>query len=575
MMLRPINMANHRHFSAVLNVLKATVVLLLQCTKIRSVVGVSLATQTAGRWNLLLNNTGVIAMHMALTHYDTVVIFDQTSAGPSGYRLRRRFGGKLCTTSDADMIDPTCYAHSVEYDISKNQVRALRISSDTWCSSGSFLSNGTLLQTGGYGSGSRRIRNFRPCKDHHCNWSESNKLLSNARWYATTIVLPEHDRLFVVGGKRTFNYEFVPKMGKEKSYDLPFLHRTFNNREGGNNLYPFVHLSTDGNLFIFANRDSILFNYRRNKVVKTFPRIPGGGARNYPATGSSVMLPLDHRNKFQLVEVMVCGGSVTGAYRAARRGQFMKGLRSCGRMVITGNRHKWNMENMPEPRLLHDMLILPTGNILIINGAKTGCAGWGNARNASLRPYLYKPKNQLNRRFSILRSTKIARMYHSSAIVLTDGRILIAGGNTHKNYTYSNVPYPTELRLQAYHPHYIESKYNYQRPKNVTIHYARGDYGIKYGGEFTVQFKLGRRRKEDAIEFNVYAPPFATHSFSMNQRLVKLRRKRMKRDGNGEWMSAVVEAPPSANVAPAGYYLLTVVHGGIPSVSRWIRIIHS
>ncbi|XP_038880128.1 aldehyde oxidase GLOX-like [Benincasa hispida] len=567
-------MANHKHFSAVLIVLKAMIVLLLQCIEISSAFGVSPATQTAGRWKLLLNNTGVVAMHMALTHHNTVVIFDQTSAGPSGYRLRRRSGGKRCTTSHSDMIDPNCYAHSVEYDISTNQVRALQLSSDTWCSSGSFLSNGTLLQTGGYGSGSRRIRKFRPCKDHSCDWSEAKSLLSNDRWYATNQVLPEHDRLIVVGGKRTFTYEFVPKMGKEKSYDLPFLHQTFNNQEGGNNLYPFVHLSSDGNLFIFANRDSILFNYRRNRVVKTYPRIPGGGARNYPSTGSSVILPLDHRNRFQEVEIMVCGGSATGAYRAARRGEFMKGLRSCGRMVITGNTHKWKMEDMPESRLLHDMLILPTGNILIINGAKTGCAGWGNARNASLQPYLYEPKNQPNRRFSVLKSTKIARMYHSSAIVLTDGRILIAGGNPQRNYTFENVPYPTELRLQAYHPHYIESKYDDQRPRNVTINYARGDYGIKYGGEFTVRFKLGRRR-ENAVEFNAYAPPFATHSFSMNQRLLKLRSKRMERDDNGGWVSAVVEAPPSPNVAPAGYYLLTVVNGGIPSVSRWIRFINS
>lgn len=569
-------MANHKHFSAVLNVLKATILLLLQCIELSSAVGVSPASQmqTAGRWKLLLNNTGVVAMHMALTHHNTVVIFDQTSAGPSGYHLRRRFGGKRCTGSHSDMIDPTCYAHSVEYDISTNQVRALQLSSDTWCSSGSFLSNGTLLQTGGYGSGSRRIRNFHPCEDHHCDWSEAHTLLSNDRWYASNQILPEHNRLIVVGGRRTFTYEFVPKMGNEKSYNLPFLHQTLNNREGGNNLYPFLHLSSDGNLFIFANRDSILFNYRRNTVVKTFPRIPGGGARNYPSTGSSVILPLDHRNGFQEVEIMVCGGSATGAYRAARRGQFLEGLQSCGRMVITGNTHKWKMEDMPEPRLLHDMLILPTGNILIINGAKTGCAGWDNARNASLQPYLYNPKNQPNRRFTVLKSTKIARMYHSSAIVLTDGRILIAGGNAHRNYTFENVPYPTELRLQAYHPHYTESKYDDQRPRNVTIHYAHGDYGIKYGGEFTVRFELERRR-EDGVEFNAYAPPFATHSFSMNQRLLKLRSKSMERNGNGGWVSAVVEAPPSPNVAPAGYYLLTVVNGGIPSVSRWIRFINS
>lgn len=561
-------MANHNHFSAVL------IVLLLQCIQLSCVVGVSPPTQTGGRWELLLNNTGVVAMHMALTRHNTVVVFDQTSAGPSRYKLRRRFGGERCTSAHADNIDPNCYAHSVEYDISRNEVRALRLSSDAWCSSGSFLSNGTLLQTGGHGSGSRRIRKFRPCKDRHCDWSESHSLLSNDRWYASNLILPEHDRVIVVGGRRAFTYEFVPKMGKEKAFDLPFLHRTFDDREGGNNLYPFLHLSSDGNLFIFANRDSVLFNYRRNKVVKTFPRIPGRGSRNYPSTGSSVILPLDHADRFRKVEVMVCGGSATGAYRAAGRGRFVKGLQSCGRMVITGNTNKWKMEQMPEPRLMHDMLILPTGNILIINGAKTGSAGWGNARNASIRPFLYNPKNKPNRRFSVLKSTKIARMYHSSAIVLTDGRILVAGGNPHRNYTFEHVHYPTELRLQAYHPDYTDPKYDGQRPKNVSIHYAQGDHGIKYGKQFTVRFKLERRRS-GVLEFNAYAPPFTTHSISMNQRLLKLKNRNTEIDSNGQWISTVVEAPPSPNVAPAGFYLLTVVNGGIPSVSRWIRFINS
>ncbi|XP_022135276.1 aldehyde oxidase GLOX-like [Momordica charantia] len=570
-------MANHKHCAVDLYILKATILLLLlllQCIELTSAVEVSSTTQTGGRWELLLDNTGVVAMHMALTHHNTVVVFDQTSAGPSRYRLRRRYGGKRCTRSHSDLTDPDCYAHSVEYDISKNQVRALGLSSDTWCSSGSFLSNGTLLQTGGYRKGARRIRYFMPCKDHQCDWREAKATLSKDRWYASNQILPEHDRVIVVGGRRTFTYEFVPKMGKEKSFDLPFLHRTYDNHDGGNNLYPFLHLSSDGNLFIFANRDSVLFNYRQNKVVKTFPRIPGGGSRNYPSSGSSVILPLDHKNEFQKVEVMVCGGSAFGAYRAAQRGQFLKGLRSCGRMVITGNTHKWNMEYMPEPRLLHDMLILPTGNILIINGAKTGSAGWGNARNASLQPYLYKPKKQLNKRFSILKSTRIARMYHSSAIVIPDGRILVAGGNPHRNYTFRNVAYPTELRLQAYHPHYTERKHDDNRPRNVTIHYAHGNYGIKYGREFTVRFKLERRRS-DVLEFSAYAPPFTTHSISMNQRLLKLKNKSIKRDTNSEWMNAVVEAPPSPNVAPAGYYLFTVVNGGIPSISQWIRFINS
>ncbi|MCI24489.1 hypothetical protein A2U01_0045673, partial [Trifolium medium] len=99
---------------------------------------------------------------------------------------------------------------------------------------------------------------------------------------------------------------------------------------------------------------------------------------------------------------MVCGGSATGALNAARRKRFIEGLRSCGRMVITGNKHSWEMDYMPKPRFLHDMIILPT------------------------------------------------------ATLLPDGRVLVAGSNPHGTYTFHNAAYPTELRLQAFVPHYME-----------------------------------------------------------------------------------------------------------------------
>lgn len=240
-------------------------------------------------------------------------------------------------------------------------------------------------------------------------------------------------------------------------------------------------------------------------------------------------------------------------------------------MVITGDTHRWKMENMPGNRLLNDMLILPTGHILIINGAESGAAGYNNARNASLRPYLYRPKKSLGRRFTVLKSTKIARMYHSTAVVLPDGRVLIGGGNQHSRYALKNVAYPTELRLQAFVPHYMDRKYHKFRPYNLTLQYGNGQNGIRYGEEFGVQFQLGRRPDKD-VDFSAYAPPFTTHSVSMNQRMLKLRRKSMVR-GKGGLVNVVLEAPPSTKVAPPGYYLLTVVNGGIPSISKWVRFV--
>ncbi|KAL5991216.1 hypothetical protein ACLOJK_012122 [Asimina triloba] len=517
-----------------------------------------------GTWELLQRNAGVVAMHMAVTHRNTVIMFDQTGAGRSGYPLPDPH-----RTCSSNTVNPSCWAHSSEYHISTNTIRPLTLKTDTWCSSGSFLSNGTLLQTGGYRNGSRAIRRFHPCSHEECDWVESDSLLAKGRWYASNQLLPDN-RVIVVGGRRTNTYEFVPKTSHgEGSYDLPFLHKTENRSGGGDNLYPFLHLSSDGNLFIFANRDSILFDYKKGTVLKTFPRMPGRGARSYPSTGSSVMLPLSHENDFQKVEIMICGGATSGAYRAARRRRYLKGLSSCGRMVITAAAPAWAMEEMPAPRLLNDMLMLPTGEILIVNGAKRGSAGWNNARTPSLKPYLYKPMKSRGSRFSVLNGTDIPRMYHSSAVVLPDGRVLVAGSNPHKHYTFRGVEFPTELRLQVFVPYYMGKSFDDRRPSLISVLREDGGKAIRYGEEFSVRFWLGRKPNK-VVVFHVYAPPFTTHSVSMNQRMLRLRCKRKESVGGGEAI-ALLEAPPSPNVAPPGYYFLTIVNGGIPSKAIWLR----
>lgn len=101
-----------------------------------------------------------------------------------------------------------------------------------------------------------------------------------------------------------------------------------------------------------------------------------------------------------------------------------------------------------------------------------------------------------------------------------------------------------------------------------------GSNEIGYGKEFNVRFFLGRRPSDDLMRFSVYSPPFTTHSFSMNQRMLKLRCKKMVRNSGG-WVTAVIEAPPSPNVAPSGYYMLTVVNAGIPSISKWVHFVHA
>lgn len=516
---------------------------------------VSSQTINPGNWHILVENAGVSAMHMALTHKNTVIMFDRTDYGPSQIKLPNG----NCRIDPNDLaLKRDCNAHSIEYNIATNTIRPLEILSDSWCSSGGFLADGTLVSTGGYNDGARAVRHFVP--NPGSDWSESFPQMDASRWYASNQILPDNS-MFVVGGRGSFSYEFVPSRGGATSMD--FLTET-DVRGVENNLYPFTHLSSDGNLFIFAYKKSVLFDYNNNKVLKTFPDMPGGG-RNYPSSGSSVMLPLAASYNFERVEILICGGAPDGSYLQANDNDVQVGaLASCGRMVITDPEPSWAVEEMPTGRVMGDMLILPTGEILIINGAYTGTAGWGNARNPNLAPILYRSNAATGSRFTELASTTIARLYHSTANVLPDGRILVGGSNPNVGYDFSGVPFPTELRLEAYHPYYLDDEYATQRPRITYISSTK----IGYGSSFKVYFAMASTPTN--VEFRVYAPPFTTHTFSMNQRQLILAATEVRAVGPRQ--VSTLTAPPSAIAAPAGYYLLFVVNAGIPSPGAWVQL---
>eukprot|EP01018_Ginkgo_biloba_P038391 Gb_22122 [translate_table: standard] len=518
-------------------------------------------TVKPGRWDLLVPNGGVSAMHMATTHLNTVVMFDRTNFGPSQLLL----GNGRCRDNPKDLaLTHDCWAHSIEYNIGTNEVRPLMVFTDTWCSSGAFAENGTLVQTGGYRDGAKTIRNFNPCGNSMCDWNELEPgKLSDKRWYSSNQILPDK-RIIVIGGTKVFTYEFVPKSNmNEGSFSLPFL-REINKPNVENNLYPFLHLCSDGNLFIFANKDSILLDYKNNNVVRKFPSIPGG-PRNYPSSGSSVMLPLLGSDGFQKVEVLICGGAAEGGYEAAKAGRYTDALDSCGRMVITDPNPSWAMETMPAPRVMGDMLILPNGEIIIINGAEKGAAGWQISRNPSLSPFLYRPNASPGQRFTVLGATSIPRLYHSTANLLPDGRILVGGSNPNRGYSFTGVLYPTELRIEAYSPYYLDDSYKSLQPTIIFVSFP----SVTYGTTFIVGFSLSLAPNSTNIEVNVYAPPFTTHTNSMNQRLLTLSATTPIQLGSTFY--TIVTAPPSSVAAPPGYYMLFVVNAGIPSVANWIH----
>ncbi|CBI14913.3 unnamed protein product, partial [Vitis vinifera] len=82
----PLSMEDKKHFPLAFKLMVVVLFLLLHCVCFCTAVAGSSGGKK-GKWQLLLNNTGVVGMHMALTHHGTVIIFDQIGVGQSGYGL--------------------------------------------------------------------------------------------------------------------------------------------------------------------------------------------------------------------------------------------------------------------------------------------------------------------------------------------------------------------------------------------------------------------------------------------------------------------------------------------------------
>ena len=304
-------------------------------------------------------------------------------------------------------------------------------------------------------------------------------------------------------------------------------------------------------------------------MVRTFPQVPGGDPRSYPSSGSGVLLPLKNlQSKFIEAEVLICGGAPKGSYQKAAKREFLGALNTCARIKITDPNPTWVVETMPRARVMGDMVMLPNGDVLIINGAGSGTAGWEYGRDPVLNPVLYKTNNAIGSRFELQNPSHTPRMYHSTAILVRDGRVLVGGSNPHIGYNFINVLFPTELSIEAFSPSYLEPRFSNVRPRIVASTSELQKHGQKLGLRFQVKTTLDK----NLVYVTMLAPPFNTHSFSMNQRLLVLESNKVN-IVEGTTYDIEVTMPGSPILAPPGFYLLFVVHKEIPSEGIWIQIL--
>ncbi|MCD7447341.1 hypothetical protein HAX54_027205 [Datura stramonium] len=158
-------------------------------------------------------------------------------------------------------------------------------------------------------------------------------------------------------------------------------------------------------------------------------------------------------------------------------------------------------------------------------------------------------------------------MYHSTSVLLRDGRILVGGSNPHVLQLHTGVLSPS-IKPAAFSPSYLDKESANLRPRIISPTSRRK---IKYGGRISIRFTAPGSIKRELVKVTMIAPDFNTHSFTMNQRMLVVSSGNVTQVGTSTYKINSI-FPNSNNLAPAGYYILFVVHQDIPSEGIWIRI---
>jgi hypothetical protein len=149
--------------------------------------------------------------------------------------------------------------------------------------------------------------------------------------------------------------------------------------------------------------------------------------------------------------------------------------------------------------------------------------------------------------WTALGSNQVSRVYHSTTVLLPDGRVLHAGSGDGPGL-------PRELSAEIFSPPYL---FRGARPRIEQVAAAAA-----YGEQFLVTTLDGPQ----VVRATLVRLSSVTHAFDESQRFIELSFRRVVE-------GLMVNAPSAPPLAPPGPYLLTLLDDtGIPSISRIIFI---
>jgi YVTN family beta-propeller protein len=388
---------------------------------------------------------------------------------------------------------------------------------DIFCGSQLLLPNvGRVFLAGGdnwTGTGTTNTGNNNSnLFDYGANTLARGNNMNRARWYSTSTVLINGE-VYVQGGT-----------GGTDRPEIRAADGTFRLLSGADTgtldfMYPRNFVAPDGRVFGYDSAGRMFYvNTSGNGSIA----LAGQFASSYRGSDASAAM-------FAPGRILQFGGNSNGALVIDINGASP---------TVSATQSMSSQRRLVTATVLADGKVLATGGSQVWNemtGVNNIAEIWNPATGTWTRGY----------------EGALARLYHSTALLLPDATVLVAGGGA---------PGPlNNLNAEIYHPPYLFTSAGTLAQRPVI---ASAPEFIDIGKTFRVDLATGN----SAARVALVKTGSVTHSWNMDQRFQDLTFQ-----ASGTQLA--VQAPTRAALAPPGYYMLFVLNSaGVPSVARMVRV---
>jgi len=406
-----------------------------------------------------------------------------------------------------------------------------------FCAAMSMTADGKVLVNGGRNQGNSPWTTLFDYTNNE--WQTVENMASGGRWYPTTLATGDGSVLTALGSSTNTRNPDIwdPDTGWRVLNGIDFLGmRQRNNELGRENAFPLLSVAPNGNIYHYW--DTV-----ENQMIS-----PQGNGQSRPAEPTTD--GINHAGGVQLMydigKLISTGrndGSWGGNAGGASKSAFTIDLNGSVPDIRT-------VSNMQHSRKFHQLVPMPTGEVLVVGGNTTGAKFRDSG--SVMEPEVWNPDTNEWRGMA---NMAVPRDYHSTAMLLTDGRVLTAGGGYAVNNPNSA---GTHQDAQIFSPPYLFAADGTPaaRPAISTTQ-ASVD-----AGETVSLTTTG-----DIAYFSLIRMSATTHAVNTDARFYK---PDYTATGTNQYAVTINSNP---NVSIPGYWMLFAIdNNGVPSEAQVIRI---